>query len=157
MNSAEKKVVYMAVAFLVVGVVVRFLPWGIPSIEQDDDLLARESVPAQVHQVPQESTDNPQITNKVISSDDDEEVAPQKKKKRKKSRKKGKIVRLPVHINYAGVDELCALKGVGPKLAGQIIAFREQNGPFLTPSDLEKVPGIGKKKAEGILQGVIFD
>ena len=85
MNSAEKKVVYMAVAFLVVGVVVRFLPWGIPSIEQDDDLLARESVPAQVHQVPPESTDNPQITNKVISSDDDEEVAPQKKKKRKRS------------------------------------------------------------------------
>lgn len=157
MNSAEKKVVYMAVAFLVVGIVVRFLPWGIPSIEQEDDLLYREPVASQVHQVSPQSSDTLQVTDKVMPADDDEEAAPKKKKKRKKSRKKGKIVRLPVHINQAGVDELCALKGVGPKLAGQIIAFREQNGPFLTPSDLEKVPGIGKKKAEGILQGVIFD
>ena len=60
-------------------------------------------------------------------------------------------------INRASKDELCALKGVGPKLAEPIIALREHQGPFLTPADLEKVPGIGKKKAEGILQGVIFD
>lgn len=156
MNSAEKKVFHIAVALFVVGLVVRFLPWGIPSIEQEDDLFGRETAVASVGRSGLSET-SPEVTDKVIKKEETSEAAPQKKKRRKGGKKKGKVVRLPIHINRASKDELCALKGVGPKLAEQIIAFREQKGPFLTPADLEKVPGIGKKKAEGILQGVIFD
>ena len=79
------------------------------------------------------------------------------KRKDKKPRKKKAVVRFPLHINTATADELCALKGVGPKLAEKIIAFREQHGPFAGPASLQKVPGIGKKKLEGMLQWVIFD
>lgn len=156
MNSAEKKVFHIAVALFVVGLIVRFLPWGIPSIEQEDDLFGRETAVASVVRSGSSET-SPEVTDKVIKKEETSEAAPQKKKRRKGGKKKGKVVRLPIHINRASKDELCALKGVGPKLAEQIIAFREQKGPFLTPADLEKVPGIGKKKAEGILQGVIFD
>lgn len=156
MNSAEKKVFHIAVALFVVGLIVRFLPWGIPSIEQEDDLFGRETAVASVARSGSSET-SPEVTDKVIKKEETSEAAPQKKKRRKGGKKKGKVVRLPIHINRATKDELCALKGVGPKLAEQIIAFREQKGPFLTPADLEKVPGIGKKKAEGILQGVIFD
>lgn len=156
MNSAEKKVFHIAVALFVVGLIVRFLPWGIPSIEQEDDLFGRETAVVSVVRSGSSET-SPEVTDKVIKKEETSEAAPQKRKRRKGGKKKGKVVRLPIHINRASKDELCALKGVGPKLAEQIIAFREQKGPFLTPADLEKVPGIGKKKAEGILQGVIFD
>ncbi|WP_290744098.1 ComEA family DNA-binding protein [Fibrobacter sp. UBA4309] len=150
MNSAEKNVLFIAVALFIVGLAYRFIPWGLPAIEQVEVVTAAET-PART-----------EITDKVIASEEvvagiDDSGSVQKKKRSKRQKKKGKVVRLPVHINAAGIDELCALKGVGPKLAEKIIAFREQNGPFLGPGDLEKVPGIGKKKAEGILQGVIFD
>ena len=64
---------------------------------------------------------------------------------------------LPVHINSASIDELCALNGVGPKLAEKILEAKNAFGPFKTGEDLQKVPGIGKKKLEKLLPGVIFD
>jgi competence protein ComEA len=75
----------------------------------------------------------------------------------KKERKSVKKTNLPVHINSASVDELCALNGVGPKLAEKILTTRNALGPFKSPEDLQKVPGIGKKKMEKLLLGVIFD
>lgn len=163
MNAAEKSILHIAIALFAVGLVVRFLPWGIPSIEQQSEPSKQEYI-ADIVQASKEtslvltddSVDDPEITDKVIEAAG-EKGSSSHKKKRKKAKKVGKIISLPVHINSAGVDELCALKGVGPKLAEKILAFREQNGPFLTPQDLQKVPGIGKKKAEGILLGVIFD
>lgn len=80
-----------------------------------------------------------------------------KKKGSKRERKKKKVVKFPLHINTASAEELCALNGVGPKLAEKIIAHREAVGPFKTPADLRKVQGIGAKKLEAILPNVIFD
>lgn len=55
-----------------------------------------------------------------------------------------------VNINTASQVQLEALPGIGPVLAADIIAYREANGPFLTPEDILKVPGIGPVKLEGI-------
>ena len=55
------------------------------------------------------------------------------------------------------MEELCALKGVGPKLAEKIIERRNAAGPFKNASDLKKVHGIGKKKLENMIQLIIFD
>lgn len=152
MNSAEKKVLRIAFSLFVVGLVVRVLPWGVPSIDQVDVPSRQEVfVPPPVPDslvIP----DSACVVNKVTKSDAEKPSVKSKKRKKKK-----KIVHFPIHINSATVDELCALKGVGPKLAEKILAFREAHGPFSGPSELEKVPGIGKKKAEGILSGVIFD
>ena len=74
-----------------------------------------------------------------------------------KSGKTAPKVTLPIHINTATVEEICALKGVGPKLAEKIIAVREAQGPFKSGADLQKVPGIGKKKLENMISGVNFD
>ena len=49
----------------------------------------------------------------------------------------------PVMINRATVKEFESLDGIGPVLAGRIVAFRKENGPFLVIEDLLKVPGIG--------------
>ncbi len=56
-----------------------------------------------------------------------------------------KVVRKngPIMINRATVKEFESLDGIGPVLAGRIVAFRKENGPFSTIEDLLKVPGIG--------------
>ena len=50
-----------------------------------------------------------------------------------------------ININTASAEELTKLKGVGPKLAASIVAYREANGPFKTVQDLDLVKGIGPK------------
>jgi competence protein ComEA len=52
----------------------------------------------------------------------------------------------PFALNRASAKELESLDGIGPVLAARIIAYRNQNGPFLTVEDLLKVSGIGAAK-----------
>jgi competence protein ComEA len=56
-----------------------------------------------------------------------------------------------VSLNRAGDKELEELPGIGPALAGRIVAWREANGGFKSIQDLLKVSGIG----ESLLSGVI--
>jgi competence protein ComEA len=56
-----------------------------------------------------------------------------------------------VSLNRAGDKELEDLPGIGPALAGRIVAWREANGGFKSVEDLLKVSGIG----ESLLSGVI--
>ena len=51
-----------------------------------------------------------------------------------------------VNLNTASAEELCELPGVGEATAANIIADREQNGPFTSVDDLMRVSGIGEKK-----------
>ncbi|MCL2802845.1 MAG: ComEA family DNA-binding protein [Micrococcales bacterium] len=50
-----------------------------------------------------------------------------------------------VNVNLASQEELTALPGIGPVLAGRIVDFRETNGPFGGLGDLAQVSGIGPK------------
>ena len=52
----------------------------------------------------------------------------------------------PISLNRASAKELESLDGIGPVLAARIIAYRNQNGPFLSVDDLMKVSGIGTVK-----------
>lgn len=153
MNAPEKQILHMALVFLVLGLVFRYLPWGVPAIGQVEEYSNLEYVAERENFTKKSGPDSDTIMNKVTNADSSE----YKGKKQKSVKNKQKKPNLPIHVNSAGVEELCALKGVGPKLAEKILAFRVQNGPFSGPQDLEKVPGIGKKKMEGLLQGVIFD
>lgn len=51
----------------------------------------------------------------------------------------------PVNLNQASQAQLEGLPGVGPVLAGAIIAFREEHGRFSSVAELQEVPGIGPK------------
>jgi competence protein ComEA len=53
-----------------------------------------------------------------------------------------------VNINEASQAELMKLAGVGSSAARKIIAYRESQGPFKRPQDLEKVDGVGKAGLE---------
>lgn len=51
----------------------------------------------------------------------------------------------PVNINQADASELTTLKGIGPKKAEAIVAYRTAHGSFKAVTDLAKVKGIGLK------------
>ncbi|MBQ6107998.1 MAG: helix-hairpin-helix domain-containing protein [Thermoguttaceae bacterium] len=53
-----------------------------------------------------------------------------------------------VDINSANEHELRLLPGIGEVMARKIVAERDANGPFQSLEDIERVPGIGKKKRE---------
>jgi competence protein ComEA len=59
-----------------------------------------------------------------------------------------------IDINTASADELLQLKGIGEKKAAMIIEFREKQGPFESPEDLMKVPGIGMKTFEANIERI---
>ena len=48
-----------------------------------------------------------------------------------------------ININTASASELDGLPGIGPTLAGRIVAYRTENGPFVSPEDIINVAGIG--------------
>ena len=56
-----------------------------------------------------------------------------------------------ININSADAAALETLPGVGPVLASKIIAYRESNGPFKSPQDLDDVSGIGPALLEQIV------
>lgn len=53
-----------------------------------------------------------------------------------------------VNINTAGLEELQKLSGIGEKKAEAILLDRQQNGPYRRVDDLQRVPGIGPKTIE---------
>lgn len=55
-----------------------------------------------------------------------------------------------IDINTADVYDLQRLPGIGEKRAGDIIAYREEHGPFSAVDELRNVPGIGEKILEGL-------
>jgi len=62
-----------------------------------------------------------------------------------------------ININRAAEEELQDLPGVGPALAGRIIAYRDEHGPFTAPEDLLEISGIGEKVLEGLLPYVAVE
>lgn len=48
-----------------------------------------------------------------------------------------------VRINYAGLEELQQIPGIGPELAKRILTHRAMHGPFRSFGQLEEVDGIG--------------
>ena len=157
MNASEKRILKLAIILFTIGLTVRYLPWGLPSIETfevGDAIIVANAPPGAFSDavpVADASTVQAYDTDKVIPIAD---PGPKSTEHHRKAKKK---VTLPLHINTASADDLCALKGVGPKLAEKIIEQRTASGPFKGPADLKKVHGIGKKKLENMLQSIIFD
>lgn len=55
-----------------------------------------------------------------------------------------------IDLNSATWVEWSQLRGIGPVLAKRIVDEREQNGPFRSIDDLDRVKGIGPIKIESI-------
>ena len=55
-----------------------------------------------------------------------------------------------IDVNTADFYDLQRLPGIGEKRAQDIIAYREENGPFQTVDGLMEVSGIGPAILEGL-------
>ncbi len=60
-------------------------------------------------------------------------------------------------LNRASAAELTALPGIGPQLAGRIVARRERYGPFTSVEDLQRVAGVGPATADRISPHVVAE
>ena len=63
----------------------------------------------------------------------------------------------PVNLNTATAEQLQKLPGIGPKIAEEIIKYREANGPFKSVEDLIAVKGIGSAKFSRIREKVTVE
>ena len=52
----------------------------------------------------------------------------------------------PVDLNTATEEELECLPGIGPALVEDLVAYRQENGPFTMIDQIKNVSGIGEKK-----------
>ncbi|HSQ16792.1 MAG TPA: ComEA family DNA-binding protein [Anaerolineales bacterium] len=59
-------------------------------------------------------------------------------------------VSILININTANQEQLESLPEIGPHIAGEIITYREANGPFTTVDELLNVPGVGTITLEAI-------
>ncbi len=58
------------------------------------------------------------------------------------------VNRVGVEVNMASPQLLTAVSGVGPQLATNIVAYRQEHGPFRSRTALKKVPRLGPKAFE---------
>ncbi len=61
-----------------------------------------------------------------------------------------------VNVNRASAEELTQLRGIGPVLAGRIVSFRENRGPFKVSEELMRVKGIGPARVAAIATEICF-
>ncbi len=70
------------------------------------------------------------------------------------------LARLRINPNTADADELRLLPGIGPKIASNIIAYRDQAAtarPFRSADDLDDVPRIGPITVNKLREHLRFD
>ena len=53
-----------------------------------------------------------------------------------------------VEVNTASKQLLTYVSGLGPQLAGNVVEYRDTNGPFRARTDLKKIPKLGPKTFE---------
>jgi competence protein ComEA len=59
-----------------------------------------------------------------------------------------RVVKFPLDINKARLEDLMELPGIGEKLAQRMVEYRKSQGGFRSVDELRKVRGIGEKRME---------
>lgn len=79
-----------------------------------------------------------------------------RKSKRSKVKKQPPMPKGPIDLDIATVEEIVALRHVGPSLAKRIVANRDSFGPFGSLEELKRVKGIGPSMVEKLDSAVTF-
>lgn len=62
-----------------------------------------------------------------------------------------------IDLNTATVQELAALPGIGKKKAQSIIDYRAENGKFESVDEIRRIDGIGKKLFSKISDRIVVE
>ena len=71
--------------------------------------------------------------------------------------KGGAVSRRAININTAAKEELVSLPGIGPALADEIIAYRQENGYFYLAEEIVNVPGIGEARYQRLKDSIVTE
>lgn len=134
-NRNEQIILLLLCGVLIVGIVIRYLdskdPDYIPDFEVHKNAV---EVPS-----PEEKAEVSQVTSLTHRQSSVEVPSP---------KEDVPLVRELIDINSATAKEFERLHGIGPQIAGRIVAYREKNGAFKRVDDITKVRGIGPKTLE---------
>ena len=87
-----------------------------------------------------------QVSVQRLPAEEDSAEAPVEENPRPDSLLPGEVI----DINAADVYDLQRLPGIGEKRALDIVAWREEHGPFQSVDQLDEVSGIGPGIIEGL-------
>lgn len=62
-----------------------------------------------------------------------------------------------VNVNTATVEQLQQVKGIGPKTAEKIVAYRQENGKFTSLDELQNIRGIGAKSLNSMTENLSLE
>lgn len=97
---------------------------------------------------PTEAADTDQLNLAALLVDGEKVYVPREGEAVPDTGGSGSAQTVVVSINTASARELEALPGIGPVLAGRIVAYRAAHGPFRSVDELINVSGIGPKLLE---------
>ncbi|HBP88647.1 MAG TPA: hypothetical protein DD706_13215 [Nitrospiraceae bacterium] len=109
--------------------------------------MARLSIPPS-HPVPSGSADYPDEVVGVVPPSGTDVVQAFQVMVVKERGETREVAVVNLDLNDGTVAEFEQLPGIGPVLAGRIVAHRLSHGAFRRIEDLAQVPGIGKKRLE---------
>ena len=134
-NRNEQIILLLLCGVLIVGIAIRYLdsknPDSIPDFEVHKNAVEVPSI--------EEKAEVPQVTSLTHKQSSVEVPSP---------KEDVPPVRELIDINSATAKEFERLHGIGPQIAGRIVAYREKNGVFKRVDDITKVRGIGPKTLE---------
>ena len=79
-----------------------------------------------------------------------------RKSKRDKAKKPPPKPAGPVDLDTASVEQIVALRNIGPTLAKRIVANRDSFGPFGSMDGFQRVKGVGPSMVEKLDSAVTF-
>jgi len=134
-------------AFLGAGLwFVYWVGWPQPSLSSMAQLATSHPAVLAFHTLPLDSTDHPEKAKKVGSLSGKDVVQPLQAMLEGKHGQPREVATLAVDLNDGTSAEFEHLPGIGPVLAGRIVAHRASHGAFRRVEDLVLVPGIGEKR-----------
>jgi competence ComEA-like helix-hairpin-helix protein len=165
LNSHQRRLLFLVVMVLLVGIGFKIADRNRRAIDFDirgvlDGYKYTTAISL--------TADEVKATTLAVQADSTKQIKPpqiippklelqQTKIKSTKATGKTKALPLaPIDINVADSLDIQKLPGIGPVLAGRIIACRDSLGGFKSPGDLLKVKGIGEKKLAKIQPYVKF-
>ncbi|GAB4133686.1 MAG: hypothetical protein Fur0015_06890 [Ignavibacteriales bacterium] len=148
----EAKVILFLIAALIVGSLIEYSGTENKFAQNDSELMKLDSA---FNSVKNEiSEDSAKIQNKKF--DNKQELSEFSKEKAAENSKNQIAESRQYNLNTVTLSQLLTLKGIGEKVAENIVSYRNKIGKFESVDQLLEVKGIGEKKLNQLKKFLII-